>query len=755
MRTSSRYSTINSLRSARRAHSDTVIPHLLFLVLTALVVYWFHDQTPIGWSDTGLLAFLYNPSTIMHNIATAWNGLVQLGNPSAQYIGLLPTSLLFAGGHAIGISYVVLEATLYGSITYTTLYFSYRMFLVCCDSGTTLSIPALLGATAFTFSPMVGENYWMFGNSSIFVPPLIAGTIYLGLKASTSAWSYWRPLQFLALLIYCAPTLGNPGYALPPLLMGLLFFLVASHSLLSIWDRIFRLFAFVSTALIGLAWLIVPLVSEASTLFTSASIEESSSQVLVAASANTSLSSLVRLVPLKTTAPAFASYWAPSWRFFYGSAFALLLVALILLIAAYGIIRSWRSCYTRVALILYAVGLALCLGIGSPLSGAVNFVYTFVPGFSVFRNPLNKFLPFLVVGFYLLMTAGLKAALDGMREKYPVALHRLSPRIRRRLFCLLFFATVLAYGYPMTTGQIVREVVRVNGSVLSPGVTVPRQVATIKSTLDRLHVTRVLVLPLSTNGYRWESWQNGYSGPDLSSLLFDTGSLSQTIGQVGIASGFIDEMAGLSAVQQIDAGAFAGAQAAIVAKDTVYFGQPLGMRPGPVVSADLAALHTLGSKLVLNGSRYAVYLLSNPRSSLTYTALNSSEIGFNVTSAILSGLGSLAVPLGQVHGGVLSYDTAYNSSWTASLRVVGGNRSCRAVGTIESKHIVVNGFSNGWLIPSIVNGCDVVVRIRNESQYLFVRSEVFTLIALAVILIVAAVRVWLRGRRECSNRGLV
>ncbi len=361
---------------------------------------------------------------------------------------------------------------------------------------------ACLGALFYNFSLLSIENYWMIGNTSIALLPLIPAVL-LGIEAIVGGG---RPVPVaLRLGVACTCLLGaaaNPAYVLPLIPISVVY--LAGRLAGSGWRSagliLLRVAVVAGFTALLLSWYLLPAIADVGAFYQSVISELKPLVLLREADLNASFTDLLRFKAFRTYTPAFAAYWAPSWRLAYDTPLFEALSAVLVSVVVLGVFARWRRQLIRAATVLWIGGIILCLG-GSGLLGSLYvWAISHVPYFGAFRDPTNKWTPFVLAGATLLFASGSGWLLNCRVIREGAG--------RQVTACAILGGVILAYGFPMWLGGLGDPAIRGPGWTISRGVTVPRAYEEARAYLDHQSGWfRVLVLPLSTSGYRWFEWQ--------------------------------------------------------------------------------------------------------------------------------------------------------------------------------------------------------------------------------------------------------
>jgi hypothetical protein len=751
-------------------------PYVLFLVAALNVVTWFPSAQPIGWRDSGLLTFSYHPALLARVNSYPWNPLDGLGVPNANGIANLPFALWFWGASILGVAAGVAQGLLYYLLQACAMCLMYRLLLRLLDAQRGSSrAAACLGALFYSFSLLSLENYWMIGNASIALLPLIPAVL-LAIEATVRG-ERWVPIA-VRLGVVCACLLGafeNPAYALPLFPICVIYTVGrlggprggdlarGENWRLAHGTREGRAAGgqpgtsgsgrvLLGLALVGgftclwLSWFLFPMLENVGAYYQSATSQLNPLVLLRQADLNVDLSSLLRFKAFRTSAPSFASYWAPSWRLAYDTPLFKVLSAVLVSVVALGVLARWSRVLVRWATALWVCGVVLCLG-GSGFFGSLYvWAIVHVPYFGAFRDPTNMWTPLVLVGTTLLFASG---------SRWLLGVKRICQgRVRRAIVCGMLGAVVMVYGFPMWLGGPMGPVIRGPGWSISRGVTVPPAYEEVRSYLDHQKGWfRVVVLPLSPSGYRWFKWQRGYDGPDVSWLQLGVPTVSSGVEGSGPSASVLSGMVALPLSRQLVLAERLGCRYAVVESDVVSVSGPASLNSLGLQKASslVGAVKRAGGVSVFRSGAVRVFRLPTSRvgqlvSYSTLVPLGPGSARTLVSWRAVSPTSFTIRISGLEASGEVEIAEAYASQWRA--RVV-SNSSVPSTGTFSGhqatasdavepgaylRHVEADGYANAWLIPA--RGSETTIEI--SVQYTERTSEeVGELVSAALVLILA------------------
>jgi hypothetical protein len=511
-----------------------------------------------------------------------------------------------------------------------------------------------------------------------------------------------------------------------------------------------------------LSWFLLPLIENVGAYYQSSTSQLNPLVLLREADLNVDFTSLLRFKAFRTSAPSFESYWAPSWRLTYDTPLFKVLSAVLVFVVALGVLARWSRVLVRWATGLWIGGIVLCLG-GSGLFGSLYvWAVVHVPYFGAFRDATNKWTPLVLVGATLLFASGSGWLLNhkGIRQK----------RVCRVMICGILGAVIVAYAFPMWLGGPADPVIRGPGWSIGRGVTVPPAYEELRTYLDHQKGWfRVLVLPLSTSGYRWFKWQRGYDGPDASWLQLGVPAVSSG-GEGSVPGGSV--LSGLAALplsSQLVLAERLGCRYAVVESDVVSVSGPFSLnslglwKPGSLVGA----VQRAGGVSVFRSGAVQVFRLPASRvgqlvSYATLVAGSAVHARTSVSWRAVSPTSFVIRISGVEASGEVEIAEAYASQWRA--RVVSSSsvpstrtsseRQAIASDALEPgaylRHVEADGYANAWLIPAPGSQTTIEISVQYTER---TSEEVGGLVSAALALLLATSELArLVRRRRCRAR---
>jgi hypothetical protein len=719
-------------RGRSRRFTETDLPALLlFAVLSLEVTTWFSGQKPLGWGDSGLGAFFYMPGTLLHVYNGAWNPMSGVGEPSGQLVTMLPAALFFAVMQSLHVSAWVAQAIFYWLIQVGASWWAYLFAKELLGEIGGISVPAVAASLFLNFSTLVMVSYWYLGAPNVEMVAFIPLVALLAVRAGRGQYTILGfALRGLLVADVFSCCFWNPAYGVSVVLVGLAVYCAAALSVRGSMLRAGRRLAVAAVLWVpGTAWFAVPLLGAVSTAYASASVQEPPLQTLRAAALNNDLASILTFQALRVGTPAWA-YFEPAWRFLYISPEFTLIADLTLAILVLGLIGRCHR-FRRIFLgVGWCAGVLLCLGTRGPTGDAYLWAFNHVPYFHAFRNPMNKFVPVLLVSTMGLYAFGIGDVLAFVRRRVR---HSWSALALLPIVAL----TVVVYSWPMWTGAVVNNSVVIHGSSEpeTSTIQVPESYTLVRRFLQLQHgYFRVLSLPLSNTAYITLRWRYGYDGVNYDWLLYGEPTIDSTESEDPEVSAVLNaalQESGLRGLLLL-AGEMS-VRYVVLQRDVLFVGPGWTERARYSTAQEVQALEKIQAARAFTAGSLIVYRLPTamvvPMVSVVSTGGGTKAAGSY--SFRQSGAESWQVTLPEGRRSRLVVLSAgYAQGWTAS------ETACaRGIPGLQGTHLLVDGFANGWIVGATQCRGQVDVSIHfapsEDYQRALLIAIVWTLLLLA------------------------
>lgn len=720
-----------------------------------MISIWFREGKFLATGEDGLM--LVNPSRALELYRYSWNE-VRSGATTPGWISMLPFFYIELLILRIGVPLWLFQATLFFVLMFigsaSIYYLGGQLFGD--EQKSNLKKLALIAALFYILNPVSLLGIWYRGiavSSFIFFYALNPLFFYLyarGLNNGRKIFIIVAPL--VALLL--SPAFSSPG---PPFLLWFLPFLYSLAVAFTRFSNIkvrfqpFPIIYFFATIVFWIAinlWWIFPYIKFSSTAYSSETSPIQAVNTLKANSADFTWDGVVRLIHKGFL------YRNEVFGAVYKSPMMLLLSWLIPLVTFYGLLKLRRGQTKSFLILSFVVLLFLAKGTSPPLGGIFLWLFNHVTILQVFRNTFEKFGMLLPAIYAPLFGYGLVYFLSRISN----------PKIQKGLLTLTV-VLLLVYSWPLFTKAIIAFDSR------DIRVEVPLsfdQANRLISSKDHI----ILVVPTMGGGSGFYRWQYGYKGADAAQWLFNNPVINVSYdansfyGQLltGLSNGQLD--ANLVGVAQLFSADIIAYRKDMDISAFGYNFDALERFENMIKSSDLnkifdsqeVSLWKLPEEKVvpliyiprlikfgnspeelifsLNNNQFDpksdVYICVNQdkcKSSIRLKSADSIQIGaipdkieFNKLSPV-----NYEIKVYNSRGTfILVFNNNYNQGWTVAI----GNQQLS-----RDKHIVANGYANGFIIDG--RG-DLNISMKFSPEEQIQKSYKVSLFAISLGLIVLA-----------------
>lgn len=513
-----------------------IIVKTVFGLIAAIIVFNSYPQLlPHAWGDSGPAQAFTDPSLLLHLSLYSWNPLANVGgafpNNGGPSMTLVPYALFGIALRSIGASPGFTQAVFVWLVHFFSMTLVYNVLRKAFPGGT--FIAALNGALAYDLSVFAASTYWRIFNVNVGMLAFIPFTLLVTIRLVDEPHSDYLKFAITTSLamFFFAPAVGNLAY-IPTVVISDLIFLVW---IMKYGNRKVDPLAFLGRIVVILgsvvalnAWYIVPIISASARAFKSTGSLMSNSFMLDVTESK-SLHMMLLGLPNGSNWVIWGSRFTQALRFLLSPGMQLLAV-LLLIIMFLGLLTTKSRSVAALGLIWYTIGLFLSQGSSGITGHLFLWCFSHVPFFTVMRIPTQASVPFLLPGLAFGVAAGSSCISDRSKNMSI----RLSQRcgLLRRFYseCLnrspyLVLVMLLVLGWPLTlSGDILTSPIAYQTPPVSTSIRVPSSYSDAARYLARHNSGsyRVLVLPLSSNGYRMSNWKHGATFADQSWLLLQT-----------------------------------------------------------------------------------------------------------------------------------------------------------------------------------------------------------------------------------------
>jgi len=497
-------------------------PTILFFLLSLIPFYWLQGH-PIGWGDMGIFAFFYNSNYLLDVFSYTWLSTYLSGHSAGQNISMIPFSLLFALLSSTGFSNYIQQSFAYSMILFTSMLFMYLFVYELFNYREDKKLIATISAIFYIFNPLFMIGYLYPGRLNIYVVPFISFILFLYSLILKRGKFVYILLLSIAVSLFSIVFL-NPAVTIIAIMILALFFV---HQIVSCdWKNlskiknilIYTAILTILTLLIS-AWFIMPLISTGREYYTAGTTIENSWHTLVIASSYLNLIDFLRLLAYGPYSGSWA-YKDPTWRYIYNNNFFIFFGFLAFILILTPLLTKRKDKNILFFSLLLCIGLFLILGLNSPFGFIFEYMFKNIPYFAIFRNPIEKFIPFLLISIAALFGIGLANLYDQIRRKIGIGYGKLITIIIMLLMCGVYI-------FPMWTGSAVNTPITIRGNEISSFVEVPSYYQDIAEYFfNDSRDYRIFSLPLRPTTYVVFNWTYGYDGPDTIWLLYKHATIS-------------------------------------------------------------------------------------------------------------------------------------------------------------------------------------------------------------------------------------
>ena len=528
------WQSLMQLRIAKRISNliskhATLICLLTFAIVSGVVLTWFRAERMLGWGDSGLEQAFYNPAYLIKQFSSVWDTTGLAGQHQSNNIASLPVAYLFRGFQLLGVAPWLRQAIWYWIIQYVSIASTFILLLRLIPRNPR-HIGAFTGALFWGFNPLLMVNQWYVGNLSIAIVallPLSLLTIDIVMYERSRVGALRGAILVGLVLSTGSICFENLAYVVPVMLASVIFAVMryvqgVRSRQLQHPVRIVRDLSVASVLGIGLnGWWIVPTLKGIPSYYNAAVKVENPLQLLDSAAKTTSIVTIAQGIIYKLGDPWWA-YKDPPWSATYGQWYMWLIAAIILTVALSAVLLPRIARPALVGTLFVMFGLALSLGLNSPVGGLFRWAFINVPYFGAFRSPANKFIPIYAFGIAILIASSIAYFVD-----WAASLYRPKLRLLGKLAVALMLVLIGLYSFPMWSGSVVNSPVTIRDNAVSASLQVPGAYREIRDVLERqTGAFQVLTLPLSVGDAVTLDWKYGYDGPNLMWLLLSHSSLS-------------------------------------------------------------------------------------------------------------------------------------------------------------------------------------------------------------------------------------
>lgn len=519
------------MRSKKASNKGLFLP---IIIASVLIVIWFRKGLMMGGGEIGIP--FYDVERLYEVSSNVWLDII-LGFPAPQVLAGSLFYLVVSWFEGMGVLPFVFQALTFWFLLVIGSCSVYVLTNKISGGSTSVSAP-ILSAFFYILNPFSMTLVWhrfqltfmffyaMLPLSLLLVIEGIEQKKYvyaglLGLISATMAYSFAE-----------TPFIGT--FWLIIISYFIYYILINLHEKYSIFFALKFLLATLIMWILLNSWWFIPLFSVASSILGEFTTSSGNISTLLSISEHSGPIYTLRLIHWYYT------YIETTWGNIYSSIVFELIASIIpVIVFSTSLIRK------KTKLLVYFISLALLIsfltkGAAPPFGDIFVWVFRNVQYFQVYRNPVEKFGIALPLAYSPLFGIGLTSLYEYVNRRMNIHLRfgsgkllNLTKSLALTLIFLLTFSTMGLYAWPMWTGSVFTSpYVPANNPQVGIYVSVPSYYENARNWLSNDNQTyRLIVLPVTTAGITY-TWKYGYSGVELSNLLFgrESVSLAQGIG---------------------------------------------------------------------------------------------------------------------------------------------------------------------------------------------------------------------------------
>lgn len=708
---------------------------ILGLVILAMNVFvWFVRGLPVGFSDGGLQTMFLHPSYLLRQSMYAWSENQLGGVPTYSNISLAPLEFIATVLHWLRIPLYIQQAAIWYLIELAAL-LSCRKWLKYVFKGSSNSeVISTVGAIFYTFNIMNALVYWFWDKLNITTIAIVP-IIFLAIEIVLTS-TLLRGAIAMSIAMFVSSSVFLDGIVLlPVVLLSMCYALIRVIQVSSEYGPVpklmGRVMGSVAVGSVTSSWVILPFIASAGTYYSNANGQINASVALQNATAWSSWSGLVRLLPFGDQASGAWLYKLPSWRSLYGTPVFWALAGVVLLVLGSGIVSEIVAGRRLLFSTLFVFGLVSQAGAKGPVGFLVNWIVLHVPYGHVFRTPWRSLAPVTVMGGAALFGLGIARIRRFVSLRWNVTLANSAMVAIIVLSCGI-------YVFPLWTGQIVSSPIRQRGAPVSSYVDIPSSYSRVARYLMAQPGTfNVLGVPLSPTSYYTSEWQSGYDGSDQRWLLFEHPTISFTSGgafpAVQTLQRFIERSSQVNfdslvvAAGRLSCG-FIVVDGYMLTSRGGYYGQQLH---DPEYY--IRGLESVGLRPVMSAGLLTVFKVPSAdlRPMVTAENLTTGVVSSSIKVLHASPVESKATLTNTQGQWLIGFHQNYSSKWAARVIGEAGGRQY----VLQPQHIMMDGFANGWIVNLPMASRSAVIEIFYSGQRYINIGIVLSIVSWLVLLV--------------------
>lgn len=478
---------------------DLLPVFLIFILSTVLIFTWFEEGYMYGGGDVGLPS--YDPARTLEKSAHIWWEASAPGATIPQGLTSVPFQVFQSFLHNLGLSPVMVQATIFWSLLFTMGLGMYYLGLIIFEKKPLL---ATIAALFYMFNPYMMIQIWhRFIHNTFFLAAAFP-FMYIFWKGWVKTGSFTKLLLFILTNLLGVYLFGTIAFVATILILVIFISLVEVLFPWQGWKKFQLIFnrsilGLIFWSLVNIWWLWPVLTIATASLSLQHSIGESLGTLLAI--------SRQAIVPYSILGiNSFYLYDKADWGEIYSSYLFRLLSCLSLIFLIPGFIKGLKNRNWLFWPLLFTLALFLAKGAASPFGYIYIWSFNHFFALGALRNPFEKLGIFLPFSSAILLTIGVNWYLEFKGYlRFPI----------RIAIILLMVLLLVVYLWPMWLGKVF-------GTLVKPSfVEVPSTYQAADNFIKTQGKSgKILHLPLTSGESITYNWFHGYHGVEPSQLLF-------------------------------------------------------------------------------------------------------------------------------------------------------------------------------------------------------------------------------------------
>lgn len=507
-----------------RKLNKTIIFLLSFLLIALMPFYWLREGIPIAYWDSPLVG-LYYPD-MMDDARFVWY------QPASRNVGpylpsFLPIYIFYSMLKGTGIDIAVLQATILSVIFFSALCLMYLAVLNIFPEETGKERIAFFSAIFYLLNFSTLFYFIKELTYSIYYIPFIPAFLYVISKASRTRKIHYAFLIAL-LFLFLSVVFFNMGFIILLIPFGVALYLINSNAH---WKK--KVF-FILTSIILIffldAFFILCLIGSCREMFEEAIETFGTQEMFTAATQNSDLLSMIRMVP-KSTNPS----WLvknPDWQtlYYYGP-FSILSTIPVIIVFSTLLYRGKNQKTVIFLSITCIISIFIGKAGNEPLGFLTQFIICNMPFGRIIAGTHQKFQILLIPSYSILFGYGTNCLIKSLQSCAKTSFKFLCYLMRKlskyAAYDVLLFTLLASLAFPYWMGWIVTDPIRWDNANVSSFTKIPNYYYQLENYLRKDgEVYRLASLPIATWNMPTFRWEYGYLGVDFQGNFFKRSVIS-------------------------------------------------------------------------------------------------------------------------------------------------------------------------------------------------------------------------------------